>query len=103
MLTSSILIIEDLYLQTSKTVLRDEVILNYNSIEQLSANPGAVKIQANIRNSKVGFADILMLVPSLRNTAPFNKYPNAILNVNTRLKGTINDLNIQNLELSGLD
>ena len=95
--------LKDLYLQTSKTVLRDEVILNYNSIEQLSANPGAVKIQANIRNSKVGFADILMLVPSLRNTAPFNKYPNAILNVNTRLKGTVNDLKIQNLELSGLD
>lgn len=95
--------LKDLYLQTSKTLLRDELVLNYNSMEQLSANPGAVKISANIRNSKVGFADILMLVPTLRNTAPFNKYPNAILNVNTRLRGTINDLNIQNLELSGLD
>ena len=95
--------LKDLYLQTPKTILRDEVILNYNSIEQLSANPGAVKISANIENSKIGFSDILMLVPTLRNTAPFNKYPNAILNVNTRLKGTINDLNIQTLQLSGLD
>lgn len=95
--------LKDLYLQTPKTILRDEVVLNYNSIQQLSANPGAVRISANIRNSKVGFSDILMLVPNLRNTAPFNKYPNAILNVNTRLKGTINDLLIQNLELSGLD
>ena len=95
--------LKDLYLQTSKTLLRDELVLNYNSIEKLSANPGTVKISANIQNSKVGFADILMLVPTLRNTAPFNKYPNAILNVNTRLRGTINDLTIQNLELSGLD
>lgn len=95
--------LKDLYLQTPKTILRDEVVLNYNSIEQLSANPGAVKIQANIRNSKLGFSDILMLVPSLRTTVPFNKYPNAILNVNTRLKGTLNDLLIQNLEVSGLD
>ncbi|WP_228414618.1 translocation/assembly module TamB domain-containing protein [Chryseobacterium sp. SNU WT5] len=95
--------LKDLYLQTSKTILRDEVVLNYNSIEQLSANPGAVKITANIQKSKVGFSDILMLVPTLRNTAPFNKYPNAILNVNTRLKGTVNDLQIQNLELSGID
>lgn len=95
--------LKDLYLQTPKTILRDEVILNYNSIEQLSANPGAVKISANIENSKIGFSDILMLVPTLRNTAPFNKYPNAILNVNTRLKGTLNDLNIQTLQLSGLD
>lgn len=95
--------LKDLYLKTSKTLLRDELVLNYNSIEQLSANPGAVKISANIRNSKVGFSDILMLVPSLRSTVPFNKYPNAILNVNTRLKGTLNDLLIQNLEISGID
>ena len=95
--------LKDLYLQTPKTILRDEVVLNYNSIEQLSANPGAVKILANIKNSKVGFSDILMLVPSLRNTAPFNKYPNSTLNLNTRLKGTLNDLTIQNLEVSGLD
>lgn len=95
--------LKDLYLQTPKTLLRDEVVLNYNSIKQLSANPGAVKIQANIQNSKVGFSDILMLIPSLRNTAPFSKYPNAILNLNTRLKGSINDLNIQTLQLSGLD
>ncbi len=95
--------LKQLYLQTSKTILRDEVVLNYNSIEQLSANPGAVKIAANIRNSKVGFSDILMLVPTLRNTVPFNKYPNAILKVDTRLKGAVNDLQIQNLELSGID
>ena len=95
--------LKELYLQTSKTILRDEVVLNYNSIEQLSANPGAVKISANIRNSKVGFSDILMLVPTLRSTVPFNKYPNAILKVDTRLKGTLNDLLIQNLELSGID
>ena len=95
--------LKDLYLQTSKTILRDEVVLNYNSIEQLSANPGAVKIAANIRNSKVGFSEILLLVPTLRNTVPFNKYPNAILKIDTRLKGTVNDLQIQNLELSGID
>lgn len=95
--------LKNLYLQTPKTVLRDEIILNYNSIEQLSANPGAVKISANIRDSKIGFSDILNLVPTLRNTAPFNKYPNANLNINVNLKGTINDLAIQNLKISGLD
>jgi hypothetical protein len=95
--------LKGLHLQTSKTLLRDELVLNYNSIEQLSANPGAVKIFANIENSKIGFSDILMLMPTLRTTAPFNKYPNAILNVNTKLKGTINDLTIEKLQISGLD
>lgn len=95
--------LKDLYLETSRTILRDEVVLNYNSIEQLSSNLGAVKISANIKNSKVGFADILNLAPDLRNTAPFNRYPNAILNVNANIKGNINDLLINNLKVSGID
>ncbi|MEG2078572.1 translocation/assembly module TamB domain-containing protein [Chryseobacterium sp.] len=95
--------LKNLYLQTPKTILRDEVVLNYNSIEQLSSNLGAVKISADIRDSKIGFSDILNLVPTLRNTAPFNKYPNATLNVNAFIRGTVNDLAIQNLKVSGLD
>ena len=95
--------LKDLYLQTSKTILRDEVVLTYNSIEQLSANPGSVKISANIKESKIGFADILNLVPTLRSTAPFNKYPNAILSVNANVKGLVNDLLINELKISGLD
>lgn len=95
--------LKDLYLQTPKTVLRDEVILQYNSIEQLTSNLGAVRISANIKDSKVGFADILNLVPTLRNTVPFNKYPNGILSVNANVKGSVNDLLIQNFKLSGLD
>lgn len=95
--------LKDLYLQTPKTLLRDEVVLNYNSIEQLSSNPGAVKVSANIKDSRIGFSDILNLVPTLRNTVPFNKYPNAILNVNANVKGYVNDLLIDNLKVSGLD
>lgn len=95
--------LKDLYLQTPKTLLRDEVILNYNSIDQLSSNPGAVKISANIKNSKIGFSDILNLAPTLKNTVPFSRYPNAILNVNANVKGSVNDLLIQDLKVSGLD
>lgn len=95
--------LKDLYLQTPKTLIRDEVILNYNSIEQLSSNPGAIQISANIKDSKIGFSDILNLVPTLKNTVPFNKYPNAILSVNANVKGIVNDLLIKDLKVSGLD
>ncbi|WP_312397599.1 translocation/assembly module TamB domain-containing protein [Chryseobacterium sp.] len=95
--------LKDLYLQTPKTLIRDEVILNYESIDQLTSNLGAVKISANIKDSKIGFADILNLVPTLKSTVPFNKYPNAILSVNANVKGSVNDLLINNLKVSGLD
>lgn len=95
--------LKNLYLETPKTILRDEIILNYNSINQLSEDLGNVEISADIRKSKIAFADILMLVPSLKNTVPFNKYPNATLNIDTELTGIVNDLLIHNLEVSGLD
>ncbi|WP_288791095.1 translocation/assembly module TamB domain-containing protein [uncultured Elizabethkingia sp.] len=95
--------LKNLYLQTPKTVLRDEVVIGYDSVEQLTANPGAIKVSASIRDSKVGFSDILNLVPTLRNTVPFNKYPNVVLLVNANAKGSVNDLVIQNLKLSGID
>ena len=95
--------LKNLYLQTAKTILRNEIIVNYDSVAQLSSNLGAVKISANIKDSKIGFSDILNLVPSLKNIVPFNKYPNAVLSVNATAKGTINDLLINELKVSGLD
>ena len=95
--------LKNLYLQTPKTILRDEVILQYNSIQQLTSNPENVVVNANIKHSKIGFADILNLVPTLRKTTPFDNYPNAILHVNTNVKGKVNDLFINNLQVSGLD
>ena len=44
-----------------------------------------------------------LYAPTLRNTMPFDKYPNAILSVNTNVKGKVNDLLINNLQVSGLD
>lgn len=95
--------LENLYLKTPKTLLRDNITLNYTSIDQLSEDLGNVELKADIRNSQIGFQDILTLVPSLRNTSPFNKYPNAILAVNAQLQGKVDDLFIQNLQVSGLD
>src|SRR5690606_29212395 len=95
--------LKNLYLQTPQMILRDEIVLNYSSIEQLSEDLGNVAISADLYNSKIGFSDILALAPDLRNTAPFNKYPNASLHLDAEINGIVNDLLIQNLEVSGLD
>jgi hypothetical protein len=95
--------LEDLYLKTPKTVLRDNLTLHYTSIDQLNNDLGNVELKADIQNSQIGFSDILTLVPTLKNTTPFDKYPNAILAVNAQFQGKVNDLLIQNLQVSGLD
>ncbi|MBQ0148166.1 MAG: translocation/assembly module TamB domain-containing protein [Flavobacteriaceae bacterium] len=95
--------LKDLYVQTPRTIIRDEIIVNYRSISELTNNIGNVTINADLNKSKISFADILFLVPTLRETTPFKEYPNATLAVDTELYGLVNDLNIKHLSLSGLD
>lgn len=96
-------ILDDLYLETPTTILRDKIQLDYHSMEQLTEDLGSVKVFANLKNSKVGFSDILLLAPDLRNTSPFSTYPNAILAIDTKLEGRVDDLDIDHFTLSGLD
>ena len=94
--------LKKLYLQTPKTVIRDEVILRYNSLKQLTEDTGNVVVNANLKKSRIAFADILYLAPDLKNTTPFKEYPNAILAVDSKVYGKVNDLNINRLNVYGI-
>ncbi|HET8828963.1 MAG TPA: translocation/assembly module TamB domain-containing protein [Pelobium sp.] len=94
--------LKNLYLKTPQTLLKDEVIAKYPSIESLTKNPGELYIDANINGSKLGFKDILLLVPTLSTTAPFNTMPNAVMNINSKVIGKVKDLRIPKLEISGI-
>ena len=94
--------LEDLTLKTPQTFLQRSLKLQYKSIDDLSNNLGNVAIEANLPDNKIGFKDILWLAPNLKNTVPFNKYPNAVLNLSANVKGIVNDLLVQEFKLSGL-
>ena len=95
--------LKELYLKTPQTILQKEIRLNYSSIDQLSNQLGKVRLSANIQNSRIGFKDLLLLAPDLKNTTPFDVYPDAILYANAKLNGQIDDLNIHQFTLSGID
>ncbi|MBC7653031.1 MAG: translocation/assembly module TamB, partial [Oligoflexus sp.] len=94
--------LKNLYLKTPQTLLKDEIIVRYPSIISLSKTPGQLYIDANINGSKLGFKDILLLVPTLSKTAPFNTMPNAVMNINSRVIGQVKDIKIPKLEISGI-
>ena len=94
--------LKDLYLKTPQTLLKDELIINYKSLDDLSNDLGNVSLNATLDGSRVGFKDVLLFVPGLANTNPFRSNPNAIMTINGRVNGKINDINIPNLELSGI-
>ncbi|WP_395063141.1 translocation/assembly module TamB domain-containing protein [Flavobacterium sp.] len=94
--------LKKLNLKTPQTSLKDEVIVGYSSVASIQENLGELSVIANLKNSKVGFKDILLFAPTLANTSPFDTNPNAIISVNSVISGKLNNISIPNLEISGI-
>jgi hypothetical protein len=94
--------LKNLYLKTPQTDFKDQIGAQYQSIASIEKNLGELEINASVKNSTLGFKDILYFVPNLAQTNPFKSNPNAILNINTTISGKIKDLKIPNLEVSGI-
>ncbi|MBB4804485.1 hypothetical protein HNP37_004577 [Flavobacterium nitrogenifigens] len=94
--------LENLYLKTPQTLVQDKVKAEYKLLESLQKDLGNLAIDANLKQSKIGFKDILLFVPDLQNTNPFKSNPNAILYVDSRVSGKVKDLNISKFEMSGI-
>ncbi len=75
------------------------VILPYEVFKKIL---GEMSVKANLKNSKIGFKDILLFAPTLANTSPFDTNPNAILSVNSVISGKLNNISFPNLEVSGI-
>ncbi|MDO5615703.1 MAG: translocation/assembly module TamB, partial [Cruoricaptor ignavus] len=96
-------LLNNLLLKTPKTEIKNHLELNYKSIEQLTENLGSVALDANLVNSKIAFSDLLILSPELKSVDVFKNYPNAIINIDSRVTGIVDDLEIRRFSFSGLD
>jgi hypothetical protein len=94
--------LKKLYLKTPQTVIRDELLFGYTSIKTLSKDYGQLSINTSLKQSQIGFKDILLFMPQLSNKKPFTSNTNAILMVNSKIYGTLNDLTIPKFEVSGI-
>lgn len=94
--------IKNLYLKTPQTLLRDEIVVSYPSLDAVKSDPGAVSFSANIDQSRIGFRDILIFVPTLGRDNPFKSNPNAVLLIDTNISGKLNDIRFPNLSISGI-
>jgi translocation and assembly module TamB len=93
--------LENLYLQTNRTVLKRRVLLTYESIASMAARPGDIYIEADVDRSTVAVRDVLTFAPALRAVPPFKGNEGEIFNINAVVRGYIKDLSIPNLNVSG--
>jgi hypothetical protein len=94
--------LKNLYLKTPQTLIKDKLILEYPSIASITENPGELNIKIAAKQSRLGFKDILLFAPNLANSNPFKSNPNAILLINGKISGKLKNIEIPNLEVSGL-
>lgn len=94
--------LRNMYLKTPSTLLRDELVLQYKNQEQLSENIGEVQLRVKLANSQLAFSDVLLLVPDLKDTPPFAKNPNGILQGDALITGTVDNMVISKANFSTL-
>ncbi|SKB98246.1 translocation/assembly module TamB domain-containing protein [Dyadobacter psychrophilus] len=95
--------LRNLYVKTPNTLLRDELSLRYKNLDELAKDIANVKIKLRLTDSRVAFADILLLVPDLAKTPPFNKEPNGMLKGSGLVTGSVDDMLISKARFSMLN
>jgi translocation and assembly module TamB len=95
--------LRNMYLKTPSTLLRDELVLKYQDQDQLSNDIGKVQVKVQLKNSQLSFSDVLLLVPDLEETPPFDKNPNGLLKGDALITGTVNNLIISKATFSTLE
>lgn len=95
--------LDNLYLETDKTLLRDRLAIQFPSLDRISKDIGLLYIDAGLKDSRVGTRDILLFAPQLATVAPFSTAPDAVYRLSAAVRGPVRDLGITQLEFSGLD
>ncbi|RYU96704.1 translocation/assembly module TamB domain-containing protein [Emticicia agri] len=93
--------LRNLFLKTPQTVIRDEVVMQYDTIADLSNNLGSVRVKMNIRQSQVAMKDVLLLVPDLAKNPTFRENQNDIIKADGIITGRVNNLAIPKLSITG--
>ena len=92
--------LKNLYVQTDKTIIRDNIFVKYPSLAALSKDIGKLWLDANFVQSDIAAKDILIFAPQLQNSLKGNEA--AVVHINARVKGYINNLAIPGLQVSGI-
>lgn len=93
--------LRNFFLKTPQTVIRDEVVMQYDTIADLSNNLGNVRVKASIKQSQLAVRDLLLLVPSLADNPTFKDSKNDVIKADGVFTGKVNNLSVPKLSITG--
>ncbi len=93
--------LSDLLLRTPGTLLQRAAALQTDSLAGMVKNPAHTLIDLNLTNSQVQVKDILIFAPDLASQPAF-RHPNDVWQLNSRLGGNFDALDVQTLQFAGM-
>ncbi|MBN8859231.1 MAG: translocation/assembly module TamB [Sphingobacteriales bacterium] len=93
--------LKNFYIKTPGTELRRNAAISYASLASLQKNIETLQLNIDLDHSKVQVKDILSFAPFLRSQPAFAD-PGAVWLINGKVKGSVADMQIAGLQVSGL-
>lgn len=92
--------LKKLFIQTDKTVIQNEIEVSYPSLDAVVKDMGNMYVNARLEKSTLAVKDILLFAPQLQTN--LKGFENAVIAVNTTVKGYVKDLSLPVLQVSGI-
>lgn len=98
--TSHETVLKDLLLRTPGTLIQRNLTLHYSSPSAMAKDPAHTLVDLDLTGSKIHVKDILIFAPFLASQPAFQ--PDEVWNVDARVKGSLDALQVERLKFSGL-
>lgn len=93
---------DELYLRTPHSIIKDQLRLTFDSLSNLKTRPADAKLIVSLKESTIAFNDLFTLSPELKKTTPLNAFTNQYVKINALMTGSLQQLDIPWMQLSGL-
>jgi len=90
----------ELYIKTPQSIIQNSIELKYDNIAELTTHPKNSFINATLQHTSIAVNDIYMLMPAIKKYMPEEKFRNNKISLNTRISGSLQQLNIPILQVS---
>ncbi|MGI4875115.1 MAG: translocation/assembly module TamB domain-containing protein [Janthinobacterium lividum] len=93
--------LDSLDLVTPHSRIKRSLGMHYKSLGAIAADLPNLGLSGDLRATRLGFRDVLYLVPSLADTPPFTTGPNQSVLLSGLVSGRLGDLLVRNLDFMG--
>jgi translocation and assembly module TamB len=93
--------LDSLDLVTPHSRIKRSLGMRYKSLASIADDLPNLGLSGDLRNTRLGFRDVLYLVPSLADTPPFTTGPNQSVLLSGLVSGRLGDLTVRNLDFMG--